>query len=107
MTTLNEYRDFTQNLSVPVLANITEFGKTPLFTREELSLAGVALILYPLSAFRAMSRAALDVYQTILSQGTQRDAVPHMQTRDQLYDVLNYQAYEQQIDQLMEGNNGQ
>ena len=90
LTTLDQYQQFTHQLTVPVLANITEFGKTPLFTRDELKSAGVKLILYPLSAFRAMSQAALDTYQAILSQGTQRDVLPMMQSRDALYDVLNY-----------------
>jgi len=85
---------------VPVLANITEFGKTPLFTREELGAAGVAMVLYPLSAFRAMSRAAEEVYRTIGSEGTQKSAVSKMQTRDELYEVLNYHEYERRIDSL-------
>jgi methylisocitrate lyase len=102
MTTLDEYQQFCAQSTVPVLANITEFGKTPLFTRDELANAGVQLILYPLSAFRAMSQAALTTYQTILQQGTQRDLLPTMQTRKELYDVLGYEAYEQKLDQLME-----
>ena len=106
LTTLDEYREFTQQLNVPVLANITEFGKTPLFTREELKMAGVQLILYPLSAFRAMSYAALHAYQTILSQGTQRELLPTMQTREELYDVLKYHEYENKLDQFMENDNG-
>ena len=107
LTTLNEYRQFTTLLDVPVLANITEFGKTPLFTREELALVGVQLILYPLSAFRAMSKAALHVYETILVQGSQRDALPMMQTREELYDVLKYRDYERKLDKSMEGCDGQ
>lgn len=107
LTTLNEYRQFTSQSSVPVLANITEFGKTPLFTRDELKLAGVKLILYPLSAFRAMSYAALLTYKTILSQGTQRDLLNIMETRDDLYDVLKYREYENKLDQFMEDEDGQ
>lgn len=86
--TLDDYRLFTRAVKAPVLANITEFGKTPLFTVQELASAGVALVLYPLSAFRAMSKAALMVYRTIREQGTQRDMVDTMQTREQLYEVL-------------------
>lgn len=106
MTTLDDYRLFTQSVKVPVLANITEFGKTPLFTREELAAAGVSLILYPLSAFRAMSQAALHTYQTIIQQGSQQSLVKNMQTREDLYKVLGYHAYEQKLDQLMEEENG-
>jgi methylisocitrate lyase len=100
LATLDEYREFTRALGVPVLANITEFGRTPLFTTAELGEAGVRLVLYPLSAFRAMSRAAQDVYRTIRRDGGQRAAVEHMQTRAELYEVLGYQAYEQKLDQL-------
>ena len=106
LTTLDQYQQFTHQLTVPVLANITEFGKTPLFTRDELKSAGVKLILYPLSAFRAMSQAALDTYQAILSQGTQRAVLPMMQSRDALYDVLNYRDYETKLDQFMESIDG-
>lgn len=105
MTTMDEYQTFTRALNVPVLANITEFGMTPLFTRDELAKAGVSLILYPLSAFRAMSQAALDTYQAVIEQGTQQSIVDKMQTREQLYDVLGYHAYEQKLDQLMEEDN--
>lgn len=105
MTTLEEYKIFTQAIKVPVLANITEFGKTPLFTREELDSAGVSLILYPLSAFRAMSQAALTTYQTILQKGTQSSILDKMQTRNDLYDILGYHKYEQKLDQLMEEEN--
>ncbi|MFT4057982.1 MAG: methylisocitrate lyase [Legionella sp.] len=101
MTTLDEYQQFTKALHVPVLANITEFGKTPLFTREELDSAGISLILYPLSAFRAMSLAALATYQAIMQKGTQQSMVDKMQTREELYGVLRYYLYEQQLDQLM------
>lgn len=100
LTTLDEYRQFTSALGVPVLANITEFGKTPLFTVEELRAAGVRLVLYPLSAFRAMSRAAEQTYETIRRDGTQRAALDRMQTRSELYDVLGYHDYERKLDEL-------
>jgi methylisocitrate lyase len=100
LTTLAEYRQFTQAVPVPVLANITEFGRTPLFTVAELGAAGVRLVLYPLSAFRAMSLAAQQVYTTIRREGTQAAVVAQMQTRQQLYDVLGYEAYEHKLDQL-------
>jgi methylisocitrate lyase len=97
---LDDYRAFTRAVRVPVLANLTEFGLTPLFTVDELGAAGVKLILYPLSAFRAMSRAALEVYTTIREQGTQKPAVAKMQTREELYAVLDYHAYERKLDEL-------
>lgn len=97
---LEEYRKFVKAVRVPVLANITEFGKTPLFTTEELRSSGVRLALYPLSAFRAMSAAALNVYRTVRAQGTQKELIPQMQTRAELYEFLNYQAYEQRMDEL-------
>jgi methylisocitrate lyase len=100
LTTLDEYRGFTQALKVPVLANITEFGRTPLFTAAELGTAGVRLVLYPLSAFRAMSRAALDVYDAIRKYGTQRATTDQMQTREELYEVLGYHEYERKLDEL-------
>jgi methylisocitrate lyase len=100
LTTLDEYREFTKAVAVPVLANITEFGKTPLFTTAELGAAGVRLVLYPLSAFRAMSRAALATYGAIRREGTQKSAVDSMQTRAELYDVLGYHAYEEKLDEL-------
>ena len=100
LTTLDEYRQFTQAVPVPVLANITEFGKTPLFTVEELGSAGVSLVLYPLSAFRAMSKAALAVYGAIRRDGTQKAVVDDMQTRMELYDVLGYHDYENKLDAL-------
>jgi methylisocitrate lyase len=87
-------------VKVPVLANITEFGKTPLLTTKELAGVGVRLALYPLSAFRAMSRAAESVYTAIRRDGTQRDVVDQMQTRDELYEVLDYHQYEQLLDEL-------
>jgi len=90
LRTLDEYRRFTKAVSIPVLANITEFGQTPMFTARELKSAGIQMILYPLSAFRAMSAAALDVYETIRTDGTQRGAVKRMQTRAELYELLGY-----------------
>jgi methylisocitrate lyase len=100
LTTLDEYRQFTRAIAVPVLANITEFGRTPLFTTAELGDAGVRLVLYPLSAFRAMSRAAIDVYGAIRRDGSQRAVVDRMQTRAELYDVLGYHDYERKLDEL-------
>ncbi|MEO5928170.1 MAG: methylisocitrate lyase [Patescibacteria group bacterium] len=102
LTTLDDYRKFTASVSVPVLANLTEFGKTPLFTVDELRSAGVAMALYPLSATRAADAAALAVYAAIRREGTQRSVVPRMQTRDELYEVLDYHAYEQKLDQLFQ-----
>lgn len=103
LTTLEEYRQFTDAIDVPVLANMTEFGKTPLFTTSELGDAGVRLALYPLSAFRAMSAAALHVYRTLRSEGTQASVVDRMQTRSELYDVLGYHEYEEKLDELFAG----
>ena len=100
LVTLDEYRQFTDVVQAPVLANLTEFGKTPLFTTEALAGVGVAMTLYPLSAFRAMSAAALAVYETIRRDGTQEAVVGTMQTRMALYDVLGYQAYEDKLDEL-------
>ncbi len=100
LTTVDEYQQFTDEIKVPVLANLTEFGKTPLLTTDELAAAGVQMTLYPLSAFRAMSAAALKVYETIRKDGTQQAAVDSMQTREELYDVLGYAAYEEKLDKL-------
>ena len=100
LTTLDDYRHFTAAVKAPVLANLTEFGKTPLFTVAEMRAAGIAMVLYPLSAFRAANAAAANVYATIRRDGTQQAAVPTMQTRAELYDVLGYHAYEQKLDQL-------
>lgn len=100
LTTLDEYRQFTTTVKVPVLANITEFGKTPLFTVAELASAGAQLVLYPLSAFRAMSKAAEVVYGAIRREGTQKSVVNYMQTRAELYDVLGYHEYERKLDEL-------
>jgi methylisocitrate lyase len=100
LTTLAEYRQFTAAVPVPVLANITEFGRTPLFSAQELGEAGVRLALYPLSAFRAMSLAAQLVYSSIRQDGTQRAVLDRMQTRTDLYAVLDYHAYEERLDRL-------
>ena len=98
--TLDQYKAFTNVLKVPVLANITEFGQTPLFNKAELAAVGVAMVLYPLSAFRAMNKAALNVYQSILANGDQKAVVDSMQTRAELYDFLNYHSFEEKLDQL-------
>lgn len=100
VTDLSMYRDFARAAGVPILANMTEFGKTPLYSLEELADAEVSLVLYPLSAFRAMSAAALQVYQAIRSAGTQEGVIDLMQTRTELYEVLDYYAYEEKLDQL-------
>jgi len=100
VTELAHYRRFVDAVKVPVLANITEFGSTPSFTLDELRAAGVAIALYPLSAFRAMNQAALNVYQAVRRQGTQKEVLGTMQTRDQLYDFLDYHAYERKLDEL-------
>ena len=100
LTTLDEYRQFTRAVAVPVLANITEFGKTPLFTTRELADAGVRLALYPLSAFRASAKAALNVYRSLRERGTQKDIIHSMQTRAELYEVLRYHEYERKLDEL-------
>ncbi|MGD8429854.1 MAG: methylisocitrate lyase [Ectothiorhodospiraceae bacterium] len=98
--TLEEFKAFTDRVTVPVLANITEFGKTPLFTVEELRGAGAGMVLYPLSAFRAMMRAAETVYGAIRRDGTQKAVLDSMQTRDELYEVLGYHEYERKLDEL-------
>ena len=100
LTTLDEYRQFTAGIDVPVLANLTEFGKTPMFTTDELAEVGVRLVLYPLSAFRAMSKAAEGVYRELRQQGTQSGVVDAMQTREELYEVLGYHDYEDKLDEL-------
>ena len=102
ITEIEDYKKFSENLNVPILANITEFGKTPLFSKEELKEAGVDMILYPLSAFRAMSKAAEGVYSEILEKGTQHDLIDRMQTRDELYEVLDYHTFEKKLDDLFE-----
>lgn len=100
VTSIEMYEKFSQAVSVPILANITEFGSTPLYSKEELAAAGVAMVLYPLSAFRAMSAAALNVYQHILADGHQQNVVDSMQTRADLYEFLGYHDYEQKLDKL-------
>jgi methylisocitrate lyase len=100
MTSLDEYRRFADAVPAPLLANVTEFGRTPMFTTDELRDAGVAIALYPLSAFRAMSAAAIEVFETLRREGTQKSLLDKMQTRDALYDVLGYHAYETKLDEL-------
>ena len=99
---LDEYSRFTHKVPAPILANLTEFGKTPLFTTEELRGVGVRLVLYPLSAFRAMNAAAQKIYATVRATGTQESIVETMQTRDELYEILNYHEYERKLDTLFE-----
>ncbi len=106
LTTLDEYRQFTSAVPVPVLANLTEFGKTPFFTVQELASVGVRMVLYPLSAFRAMSRAAATVYEAIRRDGTQRSVVELMQTRAELYEALGYLDYEKKLDALFGAASG-
>jgi len=101
LSTLDEYRAFTRAVKVPVLANITEFGKTPLFTTQELASAGVAMALYPLSAFRAMGYAAAKVFEAIRRDGTQKAVIPQMQTRDELYRILRYHEFERKVDEQL------
>lgn len=101
---LETYRRFTQSLSVPVLANITEFGKTPLFTVDELAQNGVGMVLYPLSAFRAMNKAAETVYTAIRRDGHQQNVIDIMQTRDELYERIGYHAFESKLDDLFQQN---
>ena len=97
---IDQYKSFRENLRIPILANITEFGKTPYFTKEELKRVGIDMILYPLSAFRAMIKAAQEVYIEILKKGTQKYIVDKMQTRDELYELLDYHSYEEKLDNL-------
>jgi methylisocitrate lyase len=103
ITELSMYKQFAAAVKVPVLANITEFGSTPLFTVDELRMADVSMVLYPLSAFRAMNQAALTVYQAVKNDGTQKNVVDIMQTRMDLYDHLGYHAFEQKLDALFKG----
>lgn len=98
--TLKEYEDFTSEIKVPVLANITEFGATPMFTVDELASVGISMVLYPLSGFRAMNKAALTVFEAILDKGTQSSTLDIMQTRMELYDMLDYHSYEDKLDAL-------
>ncbi|MEP1583398.1 MAG: methylisocitrate lyase [Marinobacter sp.] len=106
VTELEHYKAFSEALDVPVLANITEFGATPLYNRKELADAGAGMVLYPLSAFRAMNKAALTVYENILEKGDQKDVVDLMQTRMELYDFLNYHDFEQKLDELFQQKKG-
>lgn len=101
LTELALYRRFAESVSLPLLANMTEFGVTPLFTTQQLASVGVRLVLYPLTAFRAMNAAALNVYTTLRREGTQQSVVSTMQTRQELYEVLNYAAYQEKVDQLL------
>ena len=100
VTELEHYKAFASAIDAPILANITEFGATPLYTQDELREVGAGMVLYPLSAFRAMNKAALTVYQSIMDNGHQKDVVDLMQTRMELYDFLNYHAFEQKLDEL-------
>ena len=100
ITNLEDYKILSENLTVPILANITEFGMTPLYTDQELLEVGVDMILHPLSAFRAMSKAAQEIYEEIAQKGTVEKKLKKMQSRDELYDVLNYHSYEEKIDNL-------
>ena len=100
VTEASMYTEFRKAVGVPILANITEFGQTPLYTREELAAAGVDIILYCCAAYRAMNAAALKVYEAIRSEGTQRNVVGLMQSRADLYKYLDYHAYEQKLDEL-------
>jgi methylisocitrate lyase len=100
VTDLETYRRFVDAVKVPVLANITEFGATPLFTVDELRSAGVSIVLYPLSAFRAANKAAENVYTAIRRDGTQQNVIDTMQTREELYDRIDYYAYENHLDEL-------
>ena len=100
VSSLEDYKKLKSELQVPVLANITEFGKTPLFTSEELASVGVDIMLFPLSAFRAMNKAAEGVYQDIIANGSQANSIDKMQTRDELYEYLNYHSFEQKLDEL-------
>ncbi|MDN3401544.1 methylisocitrate lyase [Pseudoalteromonas sp. S201] len=97
---LADYQAFTKAINVPILANITEFGQTPIYTKEQLSDVGVQMVLYPLSAFRAMNKAALNVYSAILNEGSQQSQIENMQTRAELYDFLDYHSYENTLDNL-------
>jgi len=97
---LPTYRKFADAVKVPILANITEFGKSPMFTVDELRAAGCAIVLYPLSAFRAMNQAAMKVYQEVRGKGTQKGLLGQMQTREELYEVINYHSYEKKLDEL-------
>ncbi|MEI4549596.1 methylisocitrate lyase [Pseudoalteromonas spongiae] len=101
---LADYKAFSDALNVPILANITEFGQTPIYSKTQLEEVGVGMVLYPLSAFRAMNKAALNVYNTILSEGSQANAIDSMQTRAELYDFLDYHSFENTLDKLFQNN---
>jgi len=103
---LKEYEEFVNEIKVPVLANLTEFGATPFFTVDELASVGISMILYPLSGFRAMSKAALDVFKAIIDKETQSSVIDIMQTREELYDMLGYHTYEEKLDQLFSKDKG-
>ena len=104
VTNISEYQQFVDATGIPVLANITEFGMTPLYTVDELKAAGVGIILYPLSAFRAANKAAQNVYHTIRTEGSQKNALASMQTRAELYESIGYHAYEEKLDTLFKKN---
>lgn len=104
MTDINHYKEFKNSLKVPILANMTEFGKTPLSNIKELASVGVDMVLYPLSAFRAMSKAALNIYETLKIEGDQKKVLKAMQTRNELYEFLDYNSYEEKLDKLFEKN---
>ncbi|QDT95864.1 methylisocitrate lyase [Gimesia aquarii] len=107
MTQLEQYREFVDAVQVPVLANITEFGATPLFTAQQLADVGVSIALYPLSAFRAANKAALNVYQMLRKEGTQQSVLDTMQTREELYEYLGYHDFENKLDQLFKENSSE
>lgn len=107
ITSLDDYKHFTRSVKAPVLANITEFGMTPLFTVEELSSAQVAMALYPLSAFRAMNKAAEQVFEVIRKEGTQKSLISEMQTREELYERINYYEYEKTLDRFNSEKRGE
>ncbi len=106
VTELAMYIEFRRAVGVPILANITEFGQTPLFTRDELAAAGVDIVLYCCAAYRAMNAAALKVYETIRAEGTQRNVISLMQSRADLYHYLDYHAYERKLDELFMNDKG-
>ena len=105
MTNIDYYKEFKEKVKVPILANMTEFGKTPLTDLDQLKSVGVDMVLYPLSAFRAMSKAALNIYQALISDGHQKNVIDKMQTRNELYDFLDYNSYEEKLDQLFKAKN--
>ena len=104
VTSIDQYKEFKNHCSVPVLANITEFGKTPLFTQDQLKEVGVSMVLYPLTAFRAMSQSAEKIYNSIIKDGTQEALLDIMQTREELYEVLDYYNFEKQLDEKLSKN---